>query len=367
MNGIKVQLNARFIRFVLSLKSIVVLEILAMCLMIVSCCASHKNLPARSRAKIPVIFDTDIGGDIDDTWALALLVQSPEFDVKLVTTAVGDTRSKAKIVAKFLETVGRTDIPVGIGVRQNKGGHRQEAWTKGYKLSSYPGTIYKDGVQAIIDTIMNSGKPALPLAGKPIKVVAVGPLPNIAAALEREPRIADKAEFVGMHGSIRRGYGGSKKISAEYNVRAYAKDAQKVFAVPWNMTITPLDTCGIVQLKGEKYQKVLKRNSLLTRALIENYRAWYRKGILNKDKDLSEAEVDKRVDQKVNTSSTTLFDTVGIYLAMSTELVRMEKLPIKVTDDGYTRIDDQAKAINCATEWKDLSAFEDFLVERLTK
>ncbi len=359
MSRTKLQGNSACIEFIQPLTTILSWGILAMCLVIISCCASYKNLPARSREKIPVIFDTDIGGDIDDTWALALLVQSPEFDVKLVTTAVGDTRSKAKIVAKFLETVGRTDIPVGIGVRQNKDGHRQEAWTKDYKLSSYPGTIYKEGVQAIIDTIMKSPKP--------IKVVAVGPLPNIAAALQRQPRVADKAEFVGMHGSIRRGYGGSKKISAEYNVRAFAKDTQKVFAAPWNMTITPLDTCGIVQLKGQKYQKVLQRNSILTCALIENYRAWYEKGIRNRDKGLSEAEINKRVDEKVNSSSTTLFDTVGIYLAMSTELVKMEKLPIKVTDDGYTRIDDQAKVINCATEWKDLSAFEDFLVERLTK
>jgi len=202
---------------------------------------------------------------------------------------------------------------------------------------------------------------------KPIKVVAVGPLPNIAAALEREPRIAEKAEFVGMHGSVYRGYGGSSKPSAEYNVEAFVKESQKVFTTPWNMTITPLDTCGIVNLKGQKYQKVLKRNSPLTRALIENYRAWYKQGILNKNEDLSESELTKRVEQKLNSSSTTLFDTVGIYLAMSTELVKMERLGIRVTDDGYTRIDENAKVINCATEWKDLDAFEDFLVDRLIK
>ena len=40
---------------------------------------------------IPVILDTDIGGDIDDTWALALLLKSPEFDVKLVVSDNGDT------------------------------------------------------------------------------------------------------------------------------------------------------------------------------------------------------------------------------------------------------------------------------------
>jgi len=191
---------------------------------------------------------------------------------------------------------------------------------------------------------------------KPIKVVAVGPLPNIAAALEREPRIAEKAEFVGMHGSVYRGYGNSSKISAEYNVKACVKEAQKVFTAGWNMTITPLDTCGIVHLKGQKYQKVLNRNS-----------PWYKQGILSREKDISESELKKRVDKKLNSSSSTLFDTVAIYLAMSTDLVKMEKLPIKVTDDGYTRIDENAKMINCATQWKDLSAFEDLLVDKLTK
>jgi len=316
--------------------------------------------PSSSTGKqVPIIFDTDICDDIDDTWALALLVQSPEFDVKLVTVAVGNTPSKAKTVAKFLEIAGRTDIPVGIGVKHRDGAHRQDAWAKDYKLSSYPGTIHKDGVRALIDTIMDSREP--------IKVVAVGPLPNIAAALEREPRIAEKAEFVGMHGSVRLGYGGHPKPSPEYNVKAYVKDAQKVFTAPWKMTITPLDTCGIVQLKGRKYQQVLKKNSPLTRALIANYHAWHRQGLVNKNKQLMGAELNRQVNQKLHSSSTTLFDTVAIYLAMSTDLVKMEKLGIKVTDDGYTKIDEDAKVIHCATEWKNLGAFENFLVERLTK
>ena len=322
-------------------------------------CALAGRSSSPRRETIPVIFDTDICDDIDDTWALALLVQSPEFDVKLITTAVGNTPSKAKTVAKFLQTVGRTDIPIGIGVQHHKGAHRQDAWARDYTLSSYPGTVYENGIQALIDTIMKSREP--------IKVIAVGPLPNIAAALEREPRIAEKAEFVGMHGSVRRGYGGSPKPSPEYNVKAYVKEAQKVFTAPWKMTITPLDTCGIVQLKSGKYQKVLKRNSPLTRALIANYHAWYRQGLIHGNKDLIGDALNRKVNQKLHSSSSTLFDTVAIYLAMSTELVKMEKLGIKVTNDGHTKMDEEAKEVNCATEWKSLGAFENFLVERLTK
>lgn len=349
MSRMSISVNVRWI---------VASGILVLAIAALSSCALDAGLFSGG-GKIPVIFDTDICDDIDDTWALALMLQSPQFDIKLITTEVGNTASKAKTVAKFLEAVGRADIPIGIGVQQHQGHHRQDAWAKDYDLLSYPGAVHRDGVQALIDTIMKSRKP--------IKVVATGPLPNIAAALERETRIAEKAEFVGMHGSVYRGYNGNPPPSAEYNVKAFVKEAQKAFMAPWNMTITPLDTCGIVQLKGTKYQQVLKKNSPMTRALIENYRAWYRQGILNEHKDLSETELNKRVEKKLNSSSTTLFDTVAIYLAMSTDLVKMEKLGIRVTDDGFTRIDESAKMVNCATEWKDLGAFEDFLVDRLTK
>jgi inosine-uridine nucleoside N-ribohydrolase len=337
----------------------VVFLIAAIFFVTLSCAVSSNTSTVAKAGKIPVVFDTDICDDIDDTWALIMLLQSPEFDIKLITTAVNNTPEKAKVVARILEIAGRADIPVGIGIKQNKNNHRQREWVKDYKLSSYPGTVYQDGVKAIVDTIMKSRKQ--------MTVIAVGPLPNIGAALEREPLIARKARFVGMHGSIYKGYGGSSNISAEYNVEAYPKAAQKVFTAPWDITITPLDTCGIVHLTGDKYQKVLKANKPLTKALIENYRAWYKQGIINGNKNLSEEELNERVDRQINFRSTTLFDTVGIYLGMTEKLVKMEKLGITVTDDGYTKIDKNAKVINCATEWKDLGGYEDFLVERLIK
>jgi hypothetical protein len=44
----------------------------------------------------------------------------------------------------------------------------------------------------------------------------------------------------------------------------------------------------------------------------------------------------------------------------------MEPLGIRVTDDGFTRIDPQATTMQVATAWKDMGAFEDLLAERLT-
>ncbi len=303
----------------------------------------HTQTVAKN-GQIAVILDTDICDDIDDTWALALLLQSPEFDVKLITTAVGDTPAKTKVVAKLLQTAGRTDIPIGIGVFGDmKQGHRQDEWVKNFDLSKYEGKIYPDGVQAMIDTIMNSPEP--------ITLIAIGPLPNVAAALEREPNIAAKARFVGMHGSVRRGYGGKSQPQREYNVVSFIKASQTVFTADWDMTITPLDTCSLVVLKRDKYKKVLESANPMAKAVIENYRVWLKSGKMN--------------EADVNVKSSTLFDTVAVYLAMSSDLLEMENLGIRVTNDGFTAIDEKAKKVNCAMRWKNLGAFEDFLVERL--
>ena len=69
----------------------------------------------------------------------------------------------------------------------------------------------------------------------------------------------------------------------------------------------------------------------------------------------------------VNKASTTLFDTVAVYLAISQELVKMEELPLIVTDEGLTLIDEKGDKTNVATEWKELESFEDWLVERLIR
>ncbi len=305
----------------------------------------------------PVILDTDICDDIDDTWAISLLLQSPELDCKLITTAVGNTEAKAKVVAKFLEKVGRTNIPVGVGIKQNNGSHRQIAWAADYKLSSYPGRVCQDGVQAIIDTIMNSHAR--------VTLIAIGPLPNIAEALKREPRIAEKADFVGMHGSIYVGYG-KDHPDAEYNVKADVEAAQKVFTAPWPMMITPLDTCGLVVLDGDKYQKILQRKSVITSALLDNYRTWFRDGLRDR-KDLKEADFDRVTDEQLSRRSTTLFDTVAIYLAINQDLAQMQQLPLRITKDGFTRVEEGAKKVECATKWKSLDGYEGWLTERLTK
>ena len=295
--------------------------------------------------RIPVILDTDIGGDIDDTWALAMMLKCPELDVKLVVSDHGDTVYRAKIIAKMLEVAKRTDVDVGIGLRQpmKRKEQRQTGWVKGYDLRRYPGRVHKDGVDAIIQTIMTSKAP--------VTLICIGPMPNIREALNREPRIARKARFVGMHGSLYEGVGAGSPPLAECNVICDVPACQKVFGAPWDKTITPLDTCGKVRLTGRKYAAVAKSKAPLARAVIANYQAWQKAGGWIKATD----------------ASSVLFDCVAVHLACSTRFLRMKRMGVRVTDNGYTVPDPKATKLNVALAWKDLSGFEDLLVQRLTQ
>jgi inosine-uridine nucleoside N-ribohydrolase len=326
----------------LLLSALLVLSVFSMSLRLFS--ADRPAAPKRT----PVILDTDIGDDIDDTWALGLLLRSPELDLKLVVGDQGRALYRARLLAKFLEVAGRSDVPVGVGLESNRTGDGPQAeWVKSYDLKKYPGKVHADGVQAIIDIIMESAQP--------VTLIAIGPLPNLAAALERQPRIAERARFVGMHGSVRLGYGGSQKPAAEYNVKADAKACQKVFTAPWAITITPLDTCGLVQLDGALYRRMREAKSPIAKAVIENYCLW----------DASKNKSGK--GKASDTRSSILFDTVAVYLALSEQLLKMEDLNLRVTGDGFTVIDSAAKKMAVATEWRDLEGFKVFLVDRLTQ
>jgi inosine-uridine nucleoside N-ribohydrolase len=304
---------------------------------------ARSNEQASSRKPIPVILATDIGDDIDDTWALGFLLKCPELDLKLVATEYGKAQYRAKLLAKFLQTTGHAQVPVAVGPdAEPRGEGGQAAWIKDYDLSSYPGKVHSNGVQAIIETIMDSKDP--------VTLISIGPMPNVAAALAQEPQITKHARFVGMDGSVRIGYGGAPKPDAEWNVKAAPKVAQQVLSAPWEITITPLDTCGLVTLDGERYARLLKSNDPVVRAILENYRLW-------------------RLSQKDPTGaerrSSVLFDTVAVYLAFTRDLCRMEHLGIRVSDDGFTVIDEHAKPMDVATGWKTLDGYRDFLVNRL--
>ncbi len=302
-------------------------------------------------SKTHIILDTDIGGDIDDTWALAFLLASAEVSLDFIITWPRCAEYRARIVAKMLEIAGQDHIPIGLGdapTPKPSGNYnpimayKQAAWLKDYRLDDYKGEIRKDGCAALIEYIMD--------AKEPVKLLCIGPLDNIAKALELKPEIAGKCDFVGLHGSVRLGYFGEPNPTGEYNVVASPKAAQAVFAAPWrSMTITPLDTCGFIYLDGPDYQKIRLGATPLAQAVSENYRFWNHPDAAN-----------------WRQRSSLICDVVGAYLAFDDAFLNLEELPITVTDTGHTVIDPtDGKLIKVATSWKDFETFKHMVATRI--
>jgi hypothetical protein len=59
-----------------------------------------------------VIIDTDIGDDVDDAFAVALALRSPELEILGITTTFGDTETRAKLLDRFLAEAGRPRFPL---------------------------------------------------------------------------------------------------------------------------------------------------------------------------------------------------------------------------------------------------------------
>lgn len=309
------------------------------------------------RVTRPVILDTDIGTDIDDTWALAMLLASPELDLRLVTCVSGDVHYRAGLCAGLLSVAGRCDVPIGLGIGgalklpDILQGTPQRGFAGTQALVGYP-QVRDDGVDAIIELIMASTER--------VTIIAIGPLTNVAEALRRRPAITQRASLVGMHGSVRVGYRGAATPSAEYNVYADVAAAQVALSAPWEKIITPLDSCGNVVLKDGTYRRfhefATDHPGSMAATVLENYRLWL--------KALGAPELGAPED-RLTERSTTLYDTVAVYLAIETELLQMENLSIRVDDAGFTRVQSGGALMQVATAWRDYDRFEQLLLDRL--
>jgi len=86
----------------------------------------------RAADRVPILLDTDIGSDVDDAFALALALASPEVDLQGVTTVAADAETRAWMVCRLLTAVGRRDVPSpGAATRSRPAPSRARSSTGG--------------------------------------------------------------------------------------------------------------------------------------------------------------------------------------------------------------------------------------------
>lgn len=233
--------------------------LLAACLAGVCCLpAFAANRPA------PIVLDTDIGSDIDDAFAVALILHSPELDLRAVTTVSGDTAARARLAAKLLAAGGCPNIPVAAGEPGGKLDASQTAWADGYTSPSLVPEKAVDLMKAEIDRARGQ-----------LVIVAIGPLTNVAALLQQYPGEKKKIRrIVLMGGSIARGYYPGSGPTPEYNIAADAAASRVVFTSGVPVLMAPLDVTARLQLDEAHRQTLFARATPLTDALHALYVLW---------------------------------------------------------------------------------------------
>jgi inosine-uridine nucleoside N-ribohydrolase len=150
-----------------------------------------------------------------------------------------------------------------------------------------------------------------------ITLVAIGPLMNVGAAIDKDPTTFRKLKrVVLMGGSIRRGYGDlgyTPPVPAmpEWNILNDVASAQKLFASGVPLFVMPLDS---TQLKMDEVKRafLFSQGTAVTDQLAVLYHLW-------------------------GQETPTLFDPMTIVFVLRPELCPVQAMHIRVDEKGFTR------------------------------
>lgn len=281
---------------------------------------------------IPIVLDTDIGSDIDDAFALALILRSPELDLQAVTTVSGDTQARARLAAKMLWVAGRGDVPVAPGEPGAGPAASQTAWAEGF---SSPSLLREPGV-SLLKTKIEEGR------GR-VVVVAIGPLTNIAALMKQYPEVRKQIrQIVLMGGSFARGYSPGSGPTPEGNIASDVAAAQAVFSSGVPILMAPLDVTARLQLYPSVLQRVFAQSTPLSNALRAVYALW-------------------------GQPTPTLHDPMAVSLLIDRRLARTRAMAVRVDKDGMTR-EQTGKPKNAVVGIEtDAASYIDFFMRRMQR
>jgi inosine-uridine nucleoside N-ribohydrolase len=260
------------------------------------------SLSSAGTRRTPIVLDTDIGTDVDDAFALAMVIQDKQLDLKAVTTVSGDTQARARIAAKMLTEAGLGKIPVAAGDPDSKPAFAQAKWAENFISASL-----------VPDNAVDVLKNCIEREHGRLVIIAIGPLSNVAALLKRYPEEKARIHEIDlMGGSIAHGYTEGSGPTAEYNIAADAAAARVVFESGVPIRMAPLDVTARLQLEKADREAIFARHTPLTESLRALYLLWAQ-------------------------PTPTLHDPMAVSLLTNGPLCKTQRLRIEIENDGSTK------------------------------
>jgi inosine-uridine nucleoside N-ribohydrolase len=242
---------------------------------VVALLAAPRSLAAQER----VIVDADMGVLNDDAVALFMLLNTPNVEVLGVTIVPGNSWMENGTAAALrqLELIGRTDVPVFMGVREPLMGNRQpwleaeeRIWGKSEYLGAYarprpesylaldrePAIGYptsKPAAEHAVDFIVRAVK-AHP---NEVTLFVLGPATNIALAIRKNPEIVPLVKRVYyMGGAI--DVPGNTSPAAEFNWWFDPESVRITLRAPFQeQIVVPIDIAERVFYTKAEYDRIV--------------------------------------------------------------------------------------------------------------
>jgi purine nucleosidase len=251
---------------------------------------------------VPLLLDTDIGDAIDDVFALAFALRSPELDVRAVTTVIDDTERKTRLAWKLLGLYNRRDIPLARGAPEPLLAPRAPSTSRQYEVLTdddvLPEAAQRPAAGLIVETVHKSPG---------ISIAAIGPLTNLALALKLDPSIKSGIARIYLMG------GAYQSQEAEYNIRRDPQAARIVFE-----SGVPVMAVGL-----EATRPLVLREADLARVRLASDPAGL---MLLRLLELNGGE------------RPTLFDPLALAVIVKPDLVQFREGFVTVRDDGRTEL-----------------------------
>lgn len=272
-----------------------------------------------------VILDTDIGDDIDDSFALLLLLESHKFNCLGVTTVFRNSLKRAKMAKQLIRSLGY-DIKVYRGIddplKQNidhlisKEIKEKEKYDEDgkYIFPQYDKSMENGKVEDenAVDFIIRM----IHLYPHEVTLIPIGPLTNIASAIKKDPTIVPLIKEIRLMGA------GLNLNFVERNIFCDPDAAKIVFSSNINKIVAvTINVTSLTSLTEEEVNSLKNNNSKAIKLVYEAMMKWFK---------------------HYEFSSPVMHDPLTVASLIDESIINTQlcHLDVDLSKDGYTFIND---------------------------